>query len=237
MTMSLVYYHPDSGLAASLSATGGVAVGGYVNHSWRGLGCCVTQGLVTNPWYPEKVKDLLAGKMSSKEIIAELLSADADHRQRQCMVIDQNGRVDCFSGQSNLPEVAAGRYSHLGVCGNMLSSAAVLTAMATVFWQQVSSNAAAVIAGNELPNYLSGYQQRLPEVLLAVLQGAIAAGGDRRGTFSAALRVESYSRAPIDIRVDWAEKNLAAQMREVLAQVRAPQFSSFLNKIPLAVSG
>ncbi|MEF1280665.1 DUF1028 domain-containing protein [Vibrio fortis] len=47
MTISLIHVNPNTGLSAAISATGGVSVGGYVNHSWRGVGACATQGLFT----------------------------------------------------------------------------------------------------------------------------------------------------------------------------------------------
>ena len=66
MTLSLLHYNPNTNTSASITATGGVSVGGYVNHSWRGVGGCATQGLYTNPWYADYARDgLLSGKTAS----------------------------------------------------------------------------------------------------------------------------------------------------------------------------
>ena len=72
MTLALLHVHPETGSVASLAATGSVAVGGYVNHCWRGLGACATQGLVTNPWYPEGVKRGLERGLEARDALDEI---------------------------------------------------------------------------------------------------------------------------------------------------------------------
>ncbi|PSW21755.1 DUF1028 domain-containing protein [Photobacterium sanctipauli] len=231
MTISLIHFNPDTGLAASVTATGGVAVGGYVNHSWRGLGACATQGLYTNPWYAEKAKAYLAQGLSAKEVIEHLKKDDSDYAKRQCAIVDEHGNAAFINGDENIAHVESLAVPHLAVAGNMLENSTVITAFADTFLQLTTTNPTQVKTG-EKPKYQEGYEQRLPEILIDSLEQALEAGGDKRGTYSASLRVESFSKAPIDIRVDWANNNLIEHMRKVLSHVKEEGFQTFLKHLP-----
>ncbi|MDV5169713.1 DUF1028 domain-containing protein [Photobacterium rosenbergii] len=232
MTISLIHFNPQTGTSASITATGGVSVGGYVNHSWRGLGGCATQGLYTNPWYAEKAKQLLGEGYTSREVIKRLKSEDAGYQQRQCMVMDRHGNAGVIDGGENIPYMGSVAFPHIAVAGNMLESERVLTCFAESFITAVCTNAEQVLAGREAPRYAEGYEQTLPEGLICALEAALDSGGDKRGTYSASLRVESLAQAPIDIRVDWSDNSLIADMRKVLGHVRSADFQSFLSQLP-----
>ena len=232
MTISLIHFNPETGTSASITATGGVSVGGYVNHSWRGLGGCATQGLFTNPWYANKAQQLLTEGLASDEIIERLKSEDSGFEQRQCMVMDKQGSASFIHGNENIPVVGSVAFPHIAVAGNMLENENVLHCFADNFIRAVCVNADQVLQDNALPCYLDEYEQSLPETLITALEAALASGGDKRGTYSSSLRVESMSEAPIDIRVDWSDDSLIADMRKVLGHVRSANFQSFLNQLP-----
>lgn len=232
MTISLIHFNPKTGTSASITATGGVSVGGYVNHSWRGVGACATQGLFTNPWYADKARQLLVEGYDSEEVIERLKSEDAGYDQRQCMVMDRHGSAAFIHGDENIPVIGSVTFPHIAVAGNMLESESVLHGFANSFIQAICTNPEQVLQHNAVPSYCEDYEQSLPEVLITALEAALASGGDKRGTYSASLRVESMCQAPIDIRVDWSDDSLIADMRKVLGHVRGEGFQSFLSQLP-----
>lgn len=231
MTISLIHVNPETGLSASITATGGVAVGGYVNHSWRGIGACATQGLFTNPWYADNAKRWLSQGFCCHDVVGRLKEGDAEFSKRQCMVMDKHGHAAFINGEENIAHVGSLAFQDLAVAGNMLESDAVIEAFADLFMAQTMLNVEQVRAGDK-PQYRDNYEARLAEVLITALEAALKAGGDKRGTYSASLRIESYTQAPIDIRVDWSDDSLIEDMRKVLSRVRAPSFQEFLNGVP-----
>ncbi|MGC3874170.1 DUF1028 domain-containing protein [Halomonas sp. GXIMD04776] len=232
MTLSLVHVNPMSGTVATLAATAGVAVGGYVPHGWRGLGACATQGLSTNPWYPDGLRRALEAGFEAEAALHAVVDADSGASRRQCLVMDALGRAAVHSGQDNLPRVAASLKPTVAVAGNLLAGAPVIETLLKTFLTTTCHNADAVIAEEAFPCYRHDYEVRLLEALIAALEAALAAGGDVRGTHSAALRIESFQSAPLDLRVDWAEHDLIAQLRGLAARVRAPAFADFLASLP-----
>ncbi|MGQ7249139.1 DUF1028 domain-containing protein [Halomonas sp. V046] len=235
MTLSLIHVHPHSGTVAAITATGGVAVGGYVHHAWRGLGACVTQGLVTNPWYPDGVRRRLEAGDDVGAALASVVGADAGREQRQCLVMDARGRAALHIGADNLPAVACRIAPGVAVVGNMLADAAVIDALMRCFLDSCCDNAGEVMAsvhGDVIPRFRRDYAEGLLETLIEALAAALDAGGDRRGTHSAALRIESFSVPPLDLRVDWAEHELIAELTGLARRVRAPAFSGFLATLP-----
>ncbi|MFM2587753.1 DUF1028 domain-containing protein [Vibrio sp. TBV020] len=231
MTISLIHVNPKTGLSASITATGGVAVGGYVNHSWRNLGGCATQGLYTNPWYAEQARKCLSQGMSARETIEHLKMGDPEFSKRQCMVMDRLGSSAFIHGEDNIAVVGSIALPTVAVAGNMLESQSVLDAFCNSFLEQTVLNFASVKTGAE-PEYRQDYESQLPETLIAALAAALRAGGDKRGTFSASLRIESLTHAPIDIRVDWADGDLIDALTKVLSHVREASFQEFLSHLP-----
>ncbi|SHF65648.1 Uncharacterized conserved protein, Ntn-hydrolase superfamily [Modicisalibacter ilicicola DSM 19980] len=232
MTLSLVHVNPASGTVATLTATGGVAVGGYVPHCWRGLGACVTQGLSTNPWYPDGVRRRLEAGLEAEAALRAVVDADPGASRRQCLVMAAQGTAAVHSGQDNLPRVAEVLRPTVAVAGNLLFDVSVAEALLRSFLTATCDNAGDVMTKGAFPAYRDGYEARLLEVLIDALEAALVAGGDVRGTYSVALRIESFQAAPLDLRVDWAEHDLIGQLRTLADKVRAPAFADFLASLP-----
>ncbi|SNY98394.1 DUF1028 domain-containing protein [Halomonas sp. hl-4] len=232
MTLSLVHVHPETGTVATLTATGGVAVGGYVHHCWRGIGACVTQGRYTNPWYPARVFETLSQGASASEALQVAIQTDGRSENRQCLVMDAQGRANVHTGSANLPSVAANLYPSVAAAGNMLRSTDVVTMLAKHFIQISTLNSTAVLQDGAHPRYPHDHDQRLLSHLLDALEAALNAGGDARGTRSAALRIESFAQPPIDLRVDWADDVIEA-LRALEARFRADDFQAFWQQLPL----
>ncbi|WP_136068659.1 DUF1028 domain-containing protein [Modicisalibacter radicis] len=231
MTLSLIHVQPATGMAAALTATGGVAVGGYVHHAWRGLGACATQGLATNPWYPDDIRDALARGRTARQALDQVTSRDDGATRRQCLVMDAGGQAAMHSGEANLPEVDAELRPTVAAAGNMLASGQVVATLLQRFLSLTCDNPDAAWARTAAPRYRDGYESRLLETLIDALDAALKAGGDRRGVRSAALRIESFDAAPIDLRVDWDERPVEA-LRSLAERVRAPDFAEFLASLP-----
>ena len=231
MTLSLIHVQPATGTVAALTATGGVAVGGYVQHAWRGLGACATQGLVTNPWYPDDVRQALAQGRNARQALDQVISRDDGAARRQCLVMDLDGQAAVHSGEANLPEIAAELRPTVAAAGNMLANGRVVATLLQRFLSLTCDNPDAAWARTAAPRYRDDYEPGLLETLIEALDAALDAGGDRRGTRSAALRIESFNVAPIDLRVDWDERPVEA-LRSLAGRVRAPDFAEFLASLP-----
>lgn len=232
MTLSLLHVHPQTGTVAALTATGGVAVGGYVHHAWRGVGACATQGLITNPWYPRSLRTLLEQGGAAPSALQQVVSADGGAARRQCLVMDAGGRAAVHSGADNLSCVASRLATGVAVAGNMLAGDGVVHALFESFVRANCDNSDAVLKGTAEPSFRVDYAASLLESLVSCLSVALEAGGDVRGTRSAALRIESFASAPIDLRVDWSEGDLISQMQRLVQRVRAPDFADFLASLP-----
>ncbi|WGI25098.1 DUF1028 domain-containing protein [Halomonas alkaliantarctica] len=232
MTLSLVHYHPATGTVGTITATGGVAVGGYVHHCWRGVGACVTQGRFTNPWYPARVHDALVDGATAKQALGAAINADSDSALRQCMVMDAHGRSSVHSGSENIAEVQDARFPGVAAVGNMLQSSDVVQVLAEQFLSLSATNSGAAIKRSEAPRYPHHHDQHLLTHLIGALDAALDAGGDKRGTRSAALRIESFQQAPIDLRVDWSEDVVGA-LRALADQFMSDDFQAFWRQLPL----
>ena len=162
---------------------------------------------------------------------ANLMAGDADYHKRQCMVMDKQGNASVINGDENIAYTGNICIPHFAVAGNMLGGMNVLSSFIRSVVQGCCDNADAVLAG-DIPIYKTDYESVLPDILIDGLGQALSDGGDKRGTYSASLRIESYSFAPIDIRVDWSDDNLIGDMHRILSRVRSDDFQAFLSGLP-----
>ena len=146
------------------------------------VGAVATQSFV-NPYLGIWGLQYLAQGHTAAETLEYLKQRDEGLALRQFAVVDRHGGSAAFSGDE-----CDGWYGHLtgpnyAIAGNMLVGPATLEAM-----QQ------SISAGGEAP---------LVERLLAALSAGQAAGGDKRGKQSAAVKVYSTEAYPlVDLRVD-----------------------------------
>jgi uncharacterized Ntn-hydrolase superfamily protein len=72
----------------------------------------------------------------------------------------------------------------------------------------------------------------LAERLLSALTAGHRAGGDRRGTHSAALKVHSTESYPdVDLRVDWSETPLD-DLAAILRRTTESGYADFFASVP-----
>ena len=170
-----------------------LSVGSVVPWAEPHVGAIATQAYA-NPRYGPEGLSLLRAGLPAEEVVARLTAADDGRDQRQLGIVDREGRSASFTGAECL-DWAGGR---TGPCyaaqGNILVSAETVDAIAETF---------------------EGSSGPLAERLLACLDAAQAAGGDRRGQQSAALLVveqdggyAKLSDTVVELRVEDHERPL-----------------------------
>jgi uncharacterized Ntn-hydrolase superfamily protein len=182
MTWSIVVHDPDSGAFAVAVTTCSFAVGASCPHVRAGVGAVSTQSF-TNRYLGPAVLDGLARGLTPAAAIEGALAGDEGRELRQIHAVDRFGRSAAFTGRHCVGWAGDHPSSGFSVAGNMLAGAAVL-----------HDTVAALAAHADLP---------LPERLAKSLEAGDAAGGDRRGRQSAAMRLITTEDFPdLDIRVD-----------------------------------
>lgn len=158
------------------------AVGALCVHTKAGVGAISTQALM-NPLYGFEGMALLSQGVSAAEAVARLTAADAGQSQRQLHVLPARGAAAAHTGDACVDWCGHHVFEDFSVAGNMLAGPQVLQATA----QSFQDNAGKPLA------------QRL----IAAMQAGEAAGGDKRGKQSAALRIQgAQDYAELDLRVD-----------------------------------
>lgn len=209
MTWSIIARDPGSGAFAMAVATRFFAAGALCLHAESGLGAIATQALV-NPNYGPAGLDLLRRGLCAGEVVESLTGADAGRAHRQLHVIDARGNQAAHTGAACIDWCGHQIDEGFSVAGNMLAGPAVIEETARVF-----------AAESDLP---------LPRRLIAALAAGEAAGGDKRGKQSAALRIFSTESYPdLDIRVDDHSDPLSELARlEAVSRERFVPFRRFL---------
>lgn len=212
MTYSIIAHDPYTGALGAATATGSVAVGGFVLHARFGAGVLATQGAFTNWLYGERGLTRMAEGQNAESVRDSLISDDEGASQRQIILCDARGGAAGHTGRANLAHKAHHCEDCLALAGNMLASDDVLPAMHEAFEGAAS-----------LP---------LHERLLQSLFAGEMAGGDARGTHSAAIKVVYADAPPVDLRVDWADAHCIDALWQVYEKTQKEAFQAFLAGVP-----
>lgn len=209
MTWSIIARDPESGAFGLAVATRFFAVGALCLHAQSEVGAIATQALI-NPIYGPAGLDLLRQGMPAAAVAARLTADDAGRAHRQLHIVDARGGQAAHTGEACVDWCGHRIDAGFSVAGNMLAGAAVIEETARAFAE-----------GAALP---------LPLRLIAALKAGEAAGGDKRGKQSAALRIVSTESYPdLDIRVDDHADPLAELTRlEAVSRERFVHFRQFL---------
>ena len=180
---------------------------------WRfyvegGTAALATQALINPMYAPRGMARLRAGEPPDA-VAAALLAEDAGRDQRQLHMIDAQGRIAQFTGKDCVVWCGAVRGVDVSVAGNMLAGAAVVERTLDAFQRATGT---------------------LAERLLTALEAGEAAGGDKRGRQSAALKICTRDPYPdLDIRTDDHPDPLAELRRlYAVSQERFAVFRRFL---------
>lgn len=178
-----------------------LAAGNIVPWPLPGAGAVATQALA-NGTYGSQGLALMAGGLSAEAALARLLDGDVHSDQRQVGLVGLDGSAAAHTG-ARCQAWAGHRVGDGFACqGNILAGPQVIEAMAAAFLAAAGA---------------------LQHRLFAALQAGDAAGGDRRGRQSAALKVvragggyQGLNDAVADLRVDDAPQPVE-ELRRLLA--------------------
>jgi uncharacterized Ntn-hydrolase superfamily protein len=165
-----------------------LAIGAVVPWLEVGVGAIASQALTNVTWGPHGLSLIGAGS-SAREALDQLIAADPGRDERQAGVVDARGRSASHTGSSCLPWAGGRSGRGYAAQGDLLAGPAVIDAMGSSFEETDG--------------------QPLARRLLDALRAGDAAGGDRRGRQSAAIRVATpgagfggSDNVPLDLRVD-----------------------------------
>jgi uncharacterized Ntn-hydrolase superfamily protein len=188
-------------------------VGALCIHVEGRVGALATQALV-NPMYAVNGMPMLRAGEPPVSVVAALLAADAGRETRQLHMLDAAGRIAQHTGAECIDWCGHVRGADISVAGNMLAGAAVLDATLAAF---------------------AAAEGSLAERLVTALEAGEAAGGDKRGKQSAALKIATHDPYPdLDIRAD-DHPNPLAELRRLL-RVSQERFAVFRRLMPGADS-
>jgi uncharacterized Ntn-hydrolase superfamily protein len=212
MTWSILVRDPATGALGAAVATRFFAVGALCIHVEGGVAALATQALI-NPMYAlHGMARLRAGELP-EAVGAALLAGDAGREHRQLHMIDAAGRIAQHTGADCVAWCGAVRGQDVSIAGNMLAGPRVVEATLEAFQSTPSTGASLV------------------ERLLTALEAGEAAGGDKRGKQSAALKVCTRDPYPdLDIRTDDHPDPLAELRR--LHRVSLERFAVFRRFLP-----
>jgi len=209
-TFSIIARDPATGELGLGVQSKAFAVGSRVI-TIRGGVAVVAHQAASNPMYGVIVLDMLLAGMTPQQALDVAVRADDGRDRRQVAVLDIQGRTAAWTGSGANDWKGHRCGENYCAQGNILEGAAVVDAMASSF------------ASSSGP---------LAERLLASLDAAQAAGGDRRGMQSAALVVArplggaaGFSDRVVDLRVDDHPTPLV-EMRRLLNTLRSDQLVS-----------
>lgn len=165
-----------------------LAVGALVPWARAGVGAVATQALADVTLGPRGLAALERG-LDPATVVEQLLAADPDREQRQLGLVAADGRAASFTGSECFEHAGSRSGDGFAAQGNILAGRAVVDGL--------------------VEGFLATVGQPLADRLLAALETAQAAGGDRRGQQSAALLVVkagggyggNHDRM-VDLRVD-----------------------------------
>lgn len=210
MTFSIVARCARTGELGVAVSTAVPAVGSMCPYMRAGVGAVSTQSWV-NPYLAMHALDGLEQGDSAEAALERVLRTDSAAALRQIGIVDREGRSAVWTGSNCTAWAGHRRGADYTVQGNMLTGSETVQAMAEAFELRAG--------------------KPLDERLMAALEAGQAAGGDRRGRQSAALRiVRSEAYPALDLRVD-EHAEPVAELRRVL-EVARHQLVPFIDGMP-----
>ena len=212
MTYSIVARDAGSGAYGIAVASRFFAVGALVPHLRGGVGAIATQAFVS-PLYGTDGLGLLAEGQSAEEVLRAMTERDQGRDHRQVHLMDGQGRSAAFTGAQCIDWAGHLVGEGVSVAGNMLAGP-----------QVVAETLRAYEDNGELP---------FVERLLTAMEAGEAAGGDKRGRQSAALKIVQGEAYPwLDLRADDHADPLP-ELRRLYA-VAQERFLLFAELLPTA---
>lgn len=209
MTFSIAARCDRTGMLGAAVSTAFPAVGALAPWAAPGAGVVCTQAGL-NVYLGIDGVALLRGGLSAEAALARLLRDDPEPGQRQLGIVDRDGGSAGHTGAECVPAAAHVCESSFSAQGNMLANTDVVPAMAAAF----------TVADGDLA-----------ERLVRAIEAAQSAGGDKRGTQSAALLIYDREEWPyLSLRVD-DHPDPIPELRRVL-EVARRQLLPFVRTLP-----
>lgn len=190
-TYSIVAFDPATGDLGVAVQSKFFGVGSVVPWARAGVGAIATQAEANVTYGPDGLRLLAAGK-NPRQVVEILTETDPRKEVRQFGIVDARGNTAAYTGTKCNDYAGHFAGKNFAVQGNILAGEAVIKAMETAY-----------VAALKKPD------TELGDWLVAALDAAEKAGGDKRGRQSAALLVvrenSGYGRANdryIDLRVE-----------------------------------
>ncbi len=174
------------------------------------VGAVATQSWV-NPYLGIDGLRLMASGMTAQATLDKLMQQDPGAADRQVGIVDKNGASAAWTGSGCVLWAGHVTGVNFSAQGNMLVGPQTVHDMADTFVKTESID--------------------LPERLLICLEAAQAAGGDKRGKQSAAIKIMHVEEYPyVELRVD-EHRYPVAELRRVF-EVARHQLLPFVNGLP-----
>lgn len=211
MTYSILAKDEKTGFMGIAVASRFFAVGAIV--PFVGANCAVATQAFANPLYGVEGMARLSAGEPAEAVLADFLARDAAARLRQVHMMDEAGRIAAHTGEACTDWAGHLVGESFSVAGNMLAGAGVVEAAFDAYREH-----------DEAP---------FAERLLAALEAAEAAGGDKRGRQSAALKIHRWQDYPwLNLRVDDLAEPLP-ELRRLLA-VAGERYLQFADAMATA---
>lgn len=194
-TWSIVARDDAAGMFGVAVTTCRPAVGAVCPHVRTGIGAISTQA-ATNPYWGTVGLDLLERGADAAAVLATLTAADDGAAHRQWIAVGARGPGVAWTGAETVAWSGHRAGADYATAGNML-----------VGEPTIAETERAYTESNGAPLY---------ERLMRALEAGQAAGGDKRGRQSAAMKVIASEPYPIlDLRVD-DHPDPVAELRRLL---------------------
>ena len=208
MTFSIAARCAETGMFGLAVSSSSPAVAARCAYARAGVGAVASQN-ITDPTLGPKALDLMLKGASAKEAVEKLVGETEFISYRQLTVIDIEGRTAHFSGDGTLGVHAVAEGPNVVCAGNLLANDTVPQAMVSAF------------------GAAQGY---LGDRLIAVMQAALAAGGEEGPVHSAGMLLVREVAWPVaDLRVDWHETDPIGALAS-LWELYKPQLDAYVTR-------
>lgn len=208
MTFSVVARCAQTGMFGVAVSSSSPAVAARCAYAEAGVGAVASQN-VTDPTLGTRGLELMRAGARAEEAIAILAATGRFIEHRQVTAVDKFGNTAIHSGPKALGNFNEARARDVACGGNLLANLDVPAAMVSAF--QASSG-------------------HLGDRLIAVMQAALAAGGEAGPVRSAGMKLVREVPWPVaDLRVDWHEECPIEELAKVWG-VYKPQLDDYVTR-------